>query len=233
MSVSKRLVLFDIDATLLSAGGAGRHALRRAFDELFGPHPAIDRWVFAGKTDPQIGRELLEAYGTPADEVESLVPRVLDRYLAYLDEELARAESRHLKPGVEPLLERLAATEGVLLGLLTGNLEPGARLKLGRFGIDHYFRLGAYGSDHADRPQLPPIAVSRAEALTGLRYAGKEVVIIGDTEHDIRCGAALGVRAIGVATGIYTTEALAPHGADHVFEDLSETERVLAAILDD
>lgn len=233
MSTSKRLVLFDIDATLLSAGGAGRHALRRAFEDLHGPHPEIERWIFAGKTDPQISRELLEAFGTPRAEIEAHVPAVMNRYLAYLGEELERAESRHLKPGVKVLLEALAAREGVLLGLLTGNLEPGARLKLGHFGIDHYFRLGAYGSDHADRPELPAIAVERAEQLTGHRYSGKEVVILGDTEHDIRCGAALGVRAIGVATGIYSVEQLRPHGADYVFRDLSETEAVLEAILGD
>lgn len=233
MPPSPRLVLFDIDATLLSAGGAGRHALRRAFADLHGPHPAIDSWVFAGKTDPQISRELLSHVGMAEPEVQANIPALMARYLEYLHEELPRAESRHLKPGVGPLLDTLASTEGVLLGLLTGNLEPGARLKLGHFGIDHYFRLGAYGSDHGDRPQLPAIAISRAVSLTGHPYRGKEVVIIGDTEHDIKCGAALGVRAIGVATGIYTTEELKPHGADHVFEDLSDTGRVLAAILDD
>ncbi|MDB5101277.1 MAG: phosphoglycolate phosphatase [Cyanobacteria bacterium RYN_339] len=231
MPAIRRLVLFDIDGTLLSAAGAGRHAIRQALAEAVGEIPAADSWVFAGKTDPQLTRELLEHHGVAADEVLVLIPRVLARYLELLEAHLGTSADAHLKPGVEALLAALAGREGVCVGLLTGNLADGAQAKLRRFGLTEHFRLGAFGSDHAERHQLPAIAVRRAAEATGITYAGKEIVIIGDTEHDIRCGAALGVTAIAVATGPYGMEELASHGPDHVFGDLGDTAAVLAAIL--
>jgi phosphoglycolate phosphatase-like HAD superfamily hydrolase len=233
MPANQRLVLFDIDGTLLSAAGAGRHAIRQALAEAVGDIPAADKWVFAGKTDPQLTRELLEHHGLPAEEIQGLIPGVLARYLVLLETQLGTAPDAHLKPGVEALLEALADREGVTVGLLTGNLAEGAQVKLRRFGLAHHFRLGAYGSDHAERHQLPAIAVRRAAEATGITYAGKEIVIIGDTEHDIRCGAALGVRAIAVATGPYGVEELSTHGPDHVFGNLADTAAVLEAILGD
>lgn len=230
-AATRRLVLFDIDGTLLSAAGAGRTAIRLALEDVVGPVPAAETWTFAGKTDPQLTRELLEVHGLDVDAVSGLVPRVIERYLAHLEAGLASHEGAHLKPGVPALLDALAGKPGVLVGLLTGNVVAGARLKLAHFGIEDRFRLGAYGSDHADRRELPAIAVERARTLTGEAYRGKEIVIIGDTEHDIRCGAALGVRAIGVATGPYDVETLASHQPDHAFADLADTERVLEAIL--
>jgi phosphoglycolate phosphatase-like HAD superfamily hydrolase len=231
MPASSRLVLFDIDGTLLSAAGAGRHAVRQALAEAVGDIPAAAKWVFAGKTDPQLTRELLEHHGVPGEQVEALIPRVMHRYLELLETHLATAADAHLKPGVEALLGALAEHRDVTVGLLTGNLAEGARIKLRRFGLEHHFKLGAFGSDHHHRPALPAIAVQRAHALTGVTYEGKEIVIIGDTEHDIRCGAALGVRAIGVATGPYGVEELRTHGPDHVFQDLGDTAAVLEAIL--
>lgn len=231
MPASSRLVLFDIDGTLLSAAGAGRHAVRQALAEAVGDVPAAQQWVFAGKTDPQLTRELLEHHGVPEAQVQELVPRVMRRYLELLEAKLAAAAEAHLKPGVEPLLDALADRPGVTVGLLTGNLAEGARIKLRRFGLEHHFKLGAFGSDHPHRPELPAIAVQRAQAATGVSYQGKEIVIIGDTEHDIRCGAALGVTAIAVATGPYGVEELRTHGPDHVFADLGDTGAVLAAIL--
>ncbi|MNS51196.1 Phosphoglycolate phosphatase [compost metagenome] len=231
MSTAARLILFDIDGTLMGAAGAGRRALKVAMERTFGPMPHLDGWTFAGKTDPQIYRELLAPRGLDEAVLASKMDAVLEEYLTHLETEMAASPACHLKPGIEPLLTALAETEGVTLGLLTGNLERGARMKLDRFGIHHHFKLGAYGSDHAHRPELPPIAVKRAEALTGRKFFGKEIVIIGDTEHDVKCGAALGVKAIAVATGQYTVDELAPHGADHLFADLSETDRVLAALL--
>lgn len=231
MSTAERLVLFDIDGTLLSGAGAGRRALQVALERTFGPMPHIQRWVFAGKTDPQIYQELTSEAGIAEGEVARHMTSVLDCYLDHLEAEIQTSSACHLKPGIEPLLAALAVTPGVTLGLLTGNLVRGARVKTDRFGLSRYFQLGAYGSDHAVRRELPPIAVERARSLTGRHFRGKEVVIIGDTEHDIRCGAALGVKAIAVATGQYSLDELAPHGADHLFADLADTERALAAIL--
>lgn len=226
------LVLFDIDGTLLSAAGAGRLALQRALAEVVGEVPAAASWSFAGKTDPQITREVLVQHGLAVDEATALVPRVMERYLAHLPTALSESTDAHLKPGIRELLGALEAEPRACVGLLTGNLVEGAQLKLAFFGIGERFLLGAYGSDHAERSQLPPIAVERALAATGKAFVGKAIVIIGDTEHDVRCGAALGVKAIAVATGPFDAAALASHGPDHVFEDLADTERVLAAILD-
>jgi phosphoglycolate phosphatase-like HAD superfamily hydrolase len=231
MSTAERLVLFDIDGTLMSGAGAGRRALQVAMEGTFGPMPHIAHWTFAGKTDPQIYRELTTEAGIAADRQAQHMTQVLDLYLDHLEAEILSSSACHLKPGIAPLLEALQATPGVTLGLLTGNLVRGARVKTDRFGLSGYFRLGAYGSDHAVRRELPPIAVERARALTGRDFRGKEIVIIGDTEHDIRCGSALGVKAIAVATGQYSVDELTPHGADHVFADLGDTERALAAIL--
>lgn len=228
---AERLVLFDIDGTLMGAAGAGRRALKQALEDVYGPLLHLDEWVFAGKTDPQIIHELLSHAGEAPEAIAERLPTLLDAYLNLLPAYMDATSAAHLKPGIEPLLEALAGRPGVVLGLLTGNLERGAQVKLSRFGIDRYFKLGAYGSDSAVRRELPPLAVERARGLTGHTFRGKEIVIIGDTEHDIRCGEALGVRAIGVATGQYTLDELRPHGADHLFEDLSDTERVLDAIL--
>lgn len=231
MAPSKRLVLFDIDGTLMSTGGVGRLAFKRAMEEVYGPMPALSEWTFAGKTDPQIVNEVLASAGHGPEAIEKRRDEVLARYLRYLEASLPESPQCHAKPGVHALLEALAAHEDVSLGLLTGNLEPGARIKLTPFGLFDYFAFGAYGSDHADRRELPAIAVERAESLWGYRYSGKQIVIIGDTEHDIRCGASLGVRAIAVATGPYGVSELEAHGADAVFADLADTEAVLAAIL--
>lgn len=225
------LVLFDIDGTLLSAAGAGRHAIRQALLEAVGPVPAVETWSFAGKTDPQLTRELLEEHGVPADEIPALVTTVLARYLELLEDAIKSNPDAHLKPGVMPLLDALGAREDVTLGLLTGNLVAGAKVKLDHFGIGDRFGFGAFGSDHAERKQLPAIAAQRAKELTGKDFAGKRIVIIGDTEHDIACGASLGVKAIAVATGPHDVATLASYHPDHVFADFSDTEAVLAAIL--
>ncbi len=227
----RRLILFDIDGTLLSAGGSGKRAFHDALMEVFGTTGPIDGYSFAGRTDPQIARELLAATGIGPAEVEARSAELWRVYVRNLEREIPRTEVR-VFPGVLPLLERVeAGGNGTVLGLLTGNVVEGARLKLDAAGIGFgRFRVGAYGSDHADRPELPAVAVARAEALTGHRYREKEIVIVGDTPFDIACGAHLGVRTVAVATGQHPAEELAEHGPDHLFEDLSETERVWEAI---
>ena len=175
-------------------------------------------------------KEVFEIVVLP-DAIAERMPALLDAYLDLLGPHLTASTAAHLKPGIPALLDALEAEENVVLGLLTGNLERGARVKLDRFGLADRFVLGAYGSDHAVRRELPAVALARAEAKTGRVFTGKEIVIIGDTQHDIECGAHLGVRAIGVATGQYALDELKPYGADALFEDLSDTERVLDAIL--
>jgi phosphoglycolate phosphatase-like HAD superfamily hydrolase len=228
-----KLVLFDIDGTILLTAGAGRRAIVAALTEEVEGTDAFNRVRFDGKTDPQIVAELLEAAG----EREPLEPARLDalcrRYVRHLARELEAPTSRTtLMPGVEPLLDRLEARHGVVLGLLTGNIAEGAALKLRSGGLDPArFRVGAYGSDSAHRPDLPAIAASRAASLFGREPSGAEVVIIGDTPADIHCGVAIAARAIAVATGSYGVADLAACGPHAVFENLSSTERVLEAIL--
>ncbi|MBM3269416.1 MAG: HAD family hydrolase [Candidatus Sericytochromatia bacterium] len=225
-----RLVLFDIDGTLLSTGRAGADALLRALAETYGTTGPIERWSFGGKTDPQIVWELMTEAGVDPVVVEARFDAVIDRYLAHLEARMDPARIK-LKPGVTPLLEALAAHPGVVLGLLTGNVVAGAELKLRSAGLWSYFTLGAYGSDHRHREHLPAIAASRAEELTGRRFAGKEIVIIGDTPNDVLCGRGLGCKAIAVATGSYGRDDLAAHDPDYCFADLSDTPAVVGAIL--
>jgi phosphoglycolate phosphatase len=228
-----KLVLFDIDGTLLLTAGAGRRAIVAALGEEVGDVHAFQDIRFDGKTDPQIVAEMLEAAGQPGSWESERIRRLCRRYVGLLAVELQRPTTRtRLMPGVEPLLDRLEARPGMVLGLLTGNLAEGAALKLRSGGIDPArFRVGAYGSDAAHRPALPEIAARRAEPLFGRIPRGAEVVIIGDTPADIHCGEAIAARALGVATGSYSVSDLAACGPHAVFEDLTDTEGVMDAIL--
>lgn len=229
----KKLVLFDIDGTLLLTAGAGRRAIVAALAEEVEDIRAFEGIRFDGKTDPQIVAEMLEAAGQLEARESERVQRLCLRYLGLLAVELERPSARTtLMPGVTPLLDRLEKRAGVVLGLLTGNLAQGAAMKLRSGGIDPArFRVGAYGSDAAHRPALPEIAARRAEPLFGRVPRGADVVIIGDTPADIHCGQGIEARAVGVATGSYSLTDLAACGPHAVFEDLSDTELVMEAIL--
>jgi phosphoglycolate phosphatase len=229
----RTLVLFDIDGTLLSSSAAGRSAIRRAFAEQFEQLDFFESVRFDGKTDPQIVRELYHAAGHPDPANEVSIFALLDRYLSHLEEELElRRGLVNPLPGIPSLLDALEARSEVCVGLLTGNVVRGAELKLTAAGIDpRRFRLGAYGSDHADRPMLPAIAVKRAAELFGRIPNGDEVVIIGDTPADVTCGASLGVRAVAVATGSYSVAELQEAGAHATFADFSDTDEAVNAIL--
>lgn len=227
----RRLVLFDIDGTLLSADGAGTRAIRAALLEVFGSAGPINGYSFAGRTDPEIVRDLLRTDGLDDAEIDAGLPALWFRYVENLQREVAEMRVRPL-PGIRKLVERVEAEGGEMVpGLLTGNIAAGARIKLNAAGLRfERFRVGAFGSDHALRPALPAIAVERARELTGVDYAGKEIVIIGDTPKDVACGQHLGVRTIATATGHIPIEELAACGPDHLFADLSDTDAVWEAI---
>jgi phosphoglycolate phosphatase len=229
----RKLVLFDIDGTILLTAGAGRRAIVAAIGEQVGQSVAFDRVRFDGKTDPQIVAELLEAAGHAGPHSSDRVETLCQRYVSLLQHELGQASSKTtVMPGVHALLDKLEAESDVVLGLLTGNMAEGAALKLRAAGLDpSRFRVGAYGSDAAARTSLPAIAASRAQPYFGRMPSGVEVVIIGDTPADIACGRSINARAVGVATGAYSVAQLEACGAYAVFQDLSETERVLQAIL--
>jgi phosphoglycolate phosphatase len=226
----RRLVLFDIDGTLLRSNGAAPRAFRRALEEVFGTSGPT-RHSFGGKTDPQIARELLERVGLDRERIEAGIDDAWRRYLAALRHEVSATDMTVL-PGVPSLLDELErSSHDALLGLLTGNLREGARIKLDAAGLGFdRFRVGAFGSDHADRPELPALAVERAQALVGRRFEGKDVVIIGDTPADIFCGAHLGVRTIAVATGSYGMDELAACSPDVLLPSLADLDAVWNAI---
>lgn len=228
----RKLVLFDIDGTLLWTDGAGRRAIHAALRTELGLNGGFGEIRFDGKTDRQIVRELLTAVRHPEVGSEALIDAICRRYVRLLEGEL-EAGRRQLRvlPGVTALLDAFDRRGDALVGLLTGNLIRGAMLKLRAAGIaPERFRVGAYGSDAADRRALPAIAVERATPLMGRRPAGADIVIVGDTPSDVSCGEALGVRAIGVATGNYTAADLDAAGAFAVFESLADPTPILDAI---
>jgi phosphoglycolate phosphatase len=253
-----RLVLFDIDCTLLDAHGAGGRAIVGAVREVYGVVGDLGDYTFHGRTDPGIVRDLAELWGAgdpeaivgryegetqpqvvhdlaerlgaPDDTIDALTGACISRYVELLAGEVARGQVEVL-PGVKELVTALAADRRALVGLLTGNVLEGARIKLLPTGLYSLFKVGAYGSDSPSRAALPPVAVERAERLTGRRFAGKEIVIIGDTPADVECGAALGVKAIAVATGRHSLTELAGYAPDHVFEDLGDWRAAYEAIL--
>ena len=231
-----KLVLFDIDGTIMLSAGAGNRAVRRALHEVFGA-PGPEKHRFDGKTDPQIVRELMSRAGHGDDHINERMPLLFERYLAYLGEELevsATDGGIRVMPGIFELLDALEARDDVVLGLLTGNLAQGARAKLSAAGINpDRFRVGAYGSDHELRGELPAVAQRRAREELGLSFSGRDIVVIGDTPADLQCGVAIGCRAIGVATGMYSPEDLQQHRPAAVFSTLADTPAVVRVIMSD
>ena len=220
----KRLLLWDIDGTLISTGAAGHRAIERAAAERFGGSGDLEGVEIAGRTDTGIAHQILKKYGEPITDAS--VELLLDVYVRLLAEELPRREGRVL-PGVLELLERAAKQPDTSLGLLTGNLEPGAKLKLEHYRLWHFFAFGAFSDDHHDRNELGAVALSRALKSTRTDFAGSQVDVIGDTGHDIACGKAIGARTVAVATGSWPREQLAAHKPDFLFDDLSNVDEVI------
>lgn len=224
-----KLILFDIDGTLISSGGAGTLSLDLAFREVFGIHDAFGGISMAGKTDIQIIKEGFRRHGLSFDN--GVVPRVVDSYLRNLERQVPRAGGRHLKPGVREALDALARNDDLAsVGLLTGNLEQGARIKLGAFGLNCYFRSGAFGSDDEDRNRLLPVAVARYATLRRRPFSYRDCIIIGDTPRDVECAKRYDAMCIAVATGPYDAGSLREAGADLVMGDLSDTGAFLRAL---
>lgn len=221
------LLLFDIDGTLMTSGGAGEHALKVGFREEFGIEDDLRNIEIAGRTDSGIARQML-AYHNIAVTAETL-EQFYQGYLRNLKLELPRRTGT-LLPGIEALLQDLHARQHVALGLLTGNLERGAQLKLTHYGVDHFFPFGAFADDHHDRNALGQFAQQRATALHGVRFEPGRTTIIGDTPHEVSCARAIGARVLAVATGAFNAEALAACNPDAVLENLSDLRQVLDAL---
>jgi phosphoglycolate phosphatase-like HAD superfamily hydrolase len=228
----RKLILFDIDGTLLWSRGAAKRAFLRAMIEVYGTAGPIATHPFGGKTDPQIARELLQLEGFADAAIDDGFVRLWEMYVDGLRTELQKhAAETMVLPGVRELISALEQRADALFGLLTGNIEAGAALKLEAAGLHGRFRFGAFGSDHERREALPPIAVERARRHAGRDFRGRDIVIIGDTPADMTCGRALDVHALGVTTGHFDAASLNAAGAQAVFADLTDTEAVLEALL--
>ncbi len=216
----KTLLLWDIDGTLISSGGAGLSALEHALSDVFGVNGSLEDIDFAGRTDRWIVRQVFEKYALPATEEN--FTRYLDGYIAALPRQLTNPGARVL-PGVREVLAAVAARPGVAQGLLTGNLVRGARAKLTHHGLWDYFPFGAFADDGELRNDLGPHALRRAREHHGVAFAPDDVWIIGDTPHDIACGKIIGARTLAVTTGYYSAAELAAHAPDAVLPDLADS----------
>ncbi len=225
-----KLVLFDIDGTLLKVEGVSRNALIDSLKSVYGTAGSAYTHDFAGKLDSVIISEVMRAAGFSDEQIARGFQEVKQTYIQLFK---ARVTAAHIKlmVGVVELLQRLAQCKQVTLGLLTGNFEESGRYKVALPNLNHYFPFGAFADDARTRNELPPIAVERAYAHTGRRFEGKDVVIIGDTPHDIACAKVLDSKSIAVATGFYTEAQLQVHSPDYVFSNLADTDAVLETIL--
>ncbi|HEY2321975.1 MAG TPA: HAD family hydrolase [Thermoanaerobaculia bacterium] len=227
--MKRRLVLFDVDGTLITDSGAARHSYGLALRETYGFEGDLSRYDFSGRTDPQITAMVLHDAGFTDEQIAARAPQLWEAYLRELAIH-ATPERVRVLPGIRELLDRLAAIAPVTLGLLTGNIERGARLKLAPAGLNDYFPFGAFGSDSAKREELPPIAVERASKIDGHRFRGREVVIIGDSIYDVRCGVPHEATTIAVASGKTPAGKLRAEKPHHFFHSAEDLPGILAAI---
>ena len=224
-----KLILFDIDGTLVLTGGAGARAMARAFEEVLGIRNGFEGVPMAGRTDTWIVAQVMGLCGIECDA--PVLRRFQDAYVRYLAIEVHRPGPRKgVMPGVRPLLETLSARQDTYLALLTGNFEAGARVKLEYFDLWRYFRCGAFGDDVHERNNLLATALARVEACNGPRVPVSDVVIVGDTPLDVAVALTSGARSLAVATGSHDVDSLRESGADVVLPDLTELPVVLGAL---
>lgn len=222
-----KLILFDIDGTLISSGGAGTRALNESFNEIFSIPDGFQGVRMAGKTDIEIMKEGMLKHNIKPED--GFGKKMVEGYIYHLRREINN-NGRHLKPGIKEILSRLKEIEGVYLGLLTGNLEKGARIKLEPFGINPYFPFGAFGSDDEDRNRLLPIALRRFSDIYKINLKPEDSIVIGDTPRDVTCSKPFGAFSVVVATGPYSLEELQNSGADLVLKDLLDQKRLIDLI---
>jgi phosphoglycolate phosphatase-like HAD superfamily hydrolase len=227
MIPERKLLLFDIDGTLITSGGAGERALCEAMAMRFDVREDLSGITLAGATDAIIARLLLEKHGLPVTPENSAA--LLDAYLQKLAAQLPLRQG-HLLPGMLELLERLRGHPEFVMALLTGNLVRGAELKLSHYGVWQFFEFGAFADDHHDRNELGHFAKARALEIHGEDFPPERIYVIGDTPKDIACGKAIGAKTVAIATGNYSLEELAGHNPDLLFSDFSDTQAVLTAL---
>jgi phosphoglycolate phosphatase-like HAD superfamily hydrolase len=217
-----KLLLFDIDQTLVNTGGAGLRALDRACQKLFRIEHAMEGISPHGKTDPAIVREILRVRLGHASASNVEIETVLESYLFFLRDEVRLSPMYRVLPGILPLLDDLVAQQGIMLGLATGNIELGGRVKLDRGGLNRYFEFGGFGSDSEDRAELVRRGAEKAADKNGAQITPENTFVIGDTPLDIAAGMRAGFKTVGVGTGTYTAEQLLEAGATFAVEDLEK-----------
>ncbi|HPV41577.1 MAG TPA: HAD hydrolase-like protein [Spirochaetota bacterium] len=222
--------MFDIDGTLLKCFGAGKKSLIQACQEVFGTVGTMHAVDFQGKTDPLILLESLGIMGYREEDIQRNIEELKNRYFEHLRTNIYDSSSV-LLPGVEELLVRLSDSDSVMVGLLTGNFRESARIKLDRFNLNRFFTFGVFGDDAAYRNDMPPIARSMLKESFNIDVPYRNIVIIGDTVHDIACAKASGAVSISVGTGWVDPGVLLALEPDYYFQDLSDVDSVMQAIL--
>ena len=224
-----KVLLFDIDGTLILTGGAGLRAMNKAFEKIFGIRDGLANLSLAGRTDTSIIREALTRHDLPHDE--RTIEKFKQTYYAFLQDEIAAPlDGKRIMPGVMPLLRELSRRENIYLGLLTGNWEKSGRLKLAYFGLNDYFPFGAFADDSPLRDELLPFAIERFTRQYGLKPDPADVYVIGDTPSDIQCARPHGAKAVAIGASIYSVEQLKAHQPDFLFENLANTDEVLKVL---
>lgn len=213
-----KLLLFDIDGTLVLTGGAGIRALNRAFRQVVGIENAMDGIRPHGKTDPAIVREIFVGQGRNG-HTPDIVARILDAYVSFLPDEVRSSTTYRILPGILSFLETFKEHPGIVCGLATGNVEQGARIKLERGNLNSYFRFGGFGSDAENRTDLVRRAAEKGILQAGQTIDPQDIFVIGDTPRDIEAGKGAGFRTVGVATSDYSEDLLEAAGADLVMSD--------------
>ncbi len=226
----KKLILFDIDGTLLRVRGISRQSLIDALRDVFGTEGSAATHNFAGKLDSVIIKEVMRSAGLRDEEIERGFKEAKRRYIQNFKQH-AQREHIEVMAGIYELVEKLAEDKRAVLSLLTGNFEESGRHKLALPELNDYFAFGAFADDADTRNALPAIAVQRAFERTGIRFTGKDVVIIGDTEHDVNCAKVLNSKCVAVATGHYTVSQLQSFNPDYTFENFADVEAAFEAIM--
>ena len=225
----QRLIIFDVDQTLLSTRGGDRKALNTAFRELYGIDDAFEGVGFGGRMDLSIMAEVYRI--NEVAEGDRSLDEFKPRYFKHLARILPEWQDGIVCPGVRELLKVLDSNEDVQLGLATGNFREAAFIKLQRYGLDGFFREGGFGGDHPQRPEVVADAIAKCQALVGTSYERSNIFVIGDSISDVKAGQANGINSVAVATGHYDTQELASLNPTYIFPDLSDTAKVLEALL--
>lgn len=217
----KKLLLWDIDGTLIWGGGGGERALVIAMDETFGIEADLTAIDYSGRTDKRIGEMLMQHYNIPI--TPERVHDFIESYLKHLAEQMPLGETL-IHPGVLDILETMHAREDILQGLLTGNMVRGAQIKLEHFNLWHFFTFGGFADDSPIRNEIAPHAFRRGIEKAGYDFPPESVYVVGDTPHDIECGKIIGANTIAVATGTYNLQALEAHSPTAAFENFCDTD---------